>query len=151
MGRRPTSLTAMIFGLVGGVGFYTASSGWLLAPSIFIATLGITMLGPAFAAHRSELFPTRVRATAAGWVTNAAILGSVTGFGIGALMIDRYGLSATVTALGAGVVVAMFLVLRLPETRGMDLVRRRAGRAAATTPAAPRVQLSEPQYPTRLP
>lgn len=150
LGRRPTSVTAMGLGLVGGVGFYTASSGWLLAPSILLAALGLSMLGPAFAAHRSELFPTRVRATAAGWVTNAAILGSVTGFGIGAALIDRYGLSRTISILGVGVVLAMLLILRLPETRGMDLVRKGAPRGATRSSAPPGTG-SGPPAPTTHP
>ena len=126
IGRRRTSVAAMVLGVAGGIAFYTQSSGWVLAPAILVASLGATMLTPAFAAHRSELFPTRVRASAAGWVTNVAILGSISGFTIGALLVDDIGLSATISFLGLGVVVAMFLVLRLPETRGMDLLRRRA-------------------------
>ena len=128
IGRRRTSVAAMILGVAGGIAFYTQSSGWVLAPAILIASLGATMLTPAFAAHRSELFPTRVRASAAGWVTNVAILGSISGFSIGALLVDDIGLSATISFLGLGVVIAMFLVLRLPETRGMDLVRPREAR-----------------------
>ena len=34
--------------------------------------------------------------------------------------------------LGVGVVVSIYLVTRLPETRGMDLVRRRAAPTATT-------------------
>ncbi len=109
------------------------------------------MLTPAFAAHRAELFPTRVRATAAGWVTNVAILGSITGFTIGALLVDKIGLSATISSLGAGIMVAIFLVLKLPETRGMDLVRRKGAPAAATTPATRRARTSSPQSPTTRP
>ena len=155
IGRRPTSVTGIILGLLGGVAFYTQSSGWILAPAILCASFGATMLTPAFAAHRSELFPTRVRATAAGWVTNIAILGSITGFAIGALVVDRIGLSRTISLLGSGLIIAIILVLRLPETRGMDLVRRQKGRADATTttqrpsPAsAPQSTTTRPQGPT---
>ena len=136
IGRRQTSVTGMLLGLVGGIAFYTQSSGWALAPAILVATLGATMLTPAFAAHRSELFPTRIRATAAGWVTNVAILGSIAGFTFGERVVDDIGLSATISVLGIGVVVAMFLVLRLPETKGIDLGPKRAGHAAATTAAS---------------
>ena len=124
----------IVGGGVGGIGFYTLDSGWLLAPSILIASFGAAMLVPAFAAHRSELFPTRVRATAAGWITNAAIAGSIAGFAIGALVVDSIGLSRTITMLALGLFIAMFLVTRLPETRGIDLVRDK--RPAAPTPDA---------------
>lgn len=140
LGRRPTSAVALILGLVGGVAFYTFDSGWALAPSILVASLGTAMFGPAFAAHRSELFPTKVRATAASWVSNVAILGSIFGFTIGGLFTDSIGLSATVGFLGLGVLVAMVLVMALPETRGIDLIG---------TPAAPAV--ARPQGSQRAP
>ncbi len=123
IGRRHTTVLALMLGLIGGVGFYTLDSGWLLAPAIFLATAGLSMLTPAFAAQRSELFPTRVRAMTAGWITNVAIVGSISGFVVGALVVDRAGLSTTIAILGSGLLVSMYLVLRLPETRGMDLVR----------------------------
>jgi len=131
IGRKRTTVTAMLTGLVGGVAFYTQDSGWILGPAIFLATMGLGMLTPAMASHRSELFPTRVRATAAGWITNIAIAGSITGFVIGGIVVDSIGLSTTITALGSGLVFAMFLVTLLPETRGMDLVRSRKARQDA--------------------
>jgi MFS family permease len=136
IGRRPTSSLAIILGLIGGVAFYTFDSGWMLAPSILIASLGTAMFGPAFAAHRSELFPTRVRATAAAWVSNVAILGSIVGFAVGGLFADSFGLSATVAMLGLGLLVAIVVVLALPETRGIDLIGATAGPTAATSPAS---------------
>ncbi len=136
-GRRPTTILALGIGLVGGVGFYLLDSGWFLAASIFLATLGATMLTPSFGAHRSELFPTRVRATGNAWLTNVAIVGSIFGFAAGAMLIDRLGLPTTVAALGAGLVVSMLLVLRLPETKGMDLARRTGSRSRATRQAPP--------------
>ncbi len=57
IGRKPTTITALAIGLVGGVGFYMLDSGWFLAASIFLATLGATMLTPSFGAQRAELFP----------------------------------------------------------------------------------------------
>lgn len=133
IGRKQTTITAILTGLIGGVAFYTQDSGWVLAPAILLATMGLGMLTPAIAAHRSELFPTRVRATAAGWITNVAIGGSVAGFTIGGLFVDRIGLPTTITALAGGLLIAAVLVTRLPETMGMDLVRNRAGRQSATT------------------
>ena len=133
-GRRPTAFIALALGLVGGVGFYLLDSGWFLAASIFVATMGATMLTPALGAMRAELFPTRVRATSAAWVTNVAILGSISGFLVGGVLIDRIGLPKTVASLGAGLLISMALILTLPETKGMDLVRaRRTGSRTTTT------------------
>jgi MFS family permease len=132
LGRRPTAAAAMIIGVIGGLGFYLLDTGWLLAVAVFLATLGATMLTPALGAMRAELFPTKVRATAAGWITNVAIMGSITGFVAGGVLIDRVGLPTTIAILGAGVIGAVLLTFRLPETKGMDIVR--TGRPR--TPAA---------------
>jgi len=131
IGRRPTSAAALAIGLVGGVGFYALDSGWFLAVSIFLATLGATMLTPSIAAQRAELFPTRLRATAGGWITNVAIAGSITGFAAGAYLIDRYGLTVTVSILGSGLIISILLILRLPETRGMSLDRKKVSPTGA--------------------
>lgn len=122
LGRRTTIVTAIALGGIGGVAFYFVSSPAALAVSVFVGTFGATMLTPAFAAQRSELFPTRIRATAAGMITNVAILGSLTGFTVGALVVDSIGLPRTVAVLSLGLLAAAYLVLQLPETRGKDLV-----------------------------
>ncbi len=133
IGRRPTTVTAIIIGVVGGLGFYLLDSGWFLAVSVFLATFGATMLTPALGAMRAELFPTRVRATAAGWITNVAIIGSIAGFLIAGLLIDEVGLPTTIAILGVGVVGAVFLTLRLPETKGMDIVKARRRKSPTTS------------------
>ena len=53
---------------------------------------------------------------------------------VGGVLIDRIGLPRTVSALGAGLLISMALILLLPETKGMDLVRaRRTGSRTTTT------------------
>jgi MFS family permease len=147
IGRRPTAIAALVTGLIGGLGFYLLESGWFLAAAIFLATLGATMLTPALGALRAELFPTRVRATAGAWVSNVAIVGSITGFLVGYFLIDQIGLSATVGILGAGLLVSMALVLRLPETKGMDLVRSPGRRGGTTTTGSSPAPPSAPPSP----
>jgi MFS family permease len=93
------------------------------------------MLTPAFAAQRSELFPTRVRASAGGFITNAGIVGSILGFLIGALVVDTIGLSRTVAFLGLGLLAAVWLVFQLPETKGRVLVESYATPAEVEEPA----------------
>ena len=128
IGRRPTAVAAMLIGVAGGLGFYLLDSGWFLAIAVFLATFGATLLTPALGAMRAELFPTKVRATASAWVTNVAIVGSITGFIVGGLLIDEIGLPTTIAILALGVIGAVFLTLRLPETKGMDIVRARPAR-----------------------
>ena len=120
-GRRPTAITALILGTSGGLAFYLIDSGWALAAGIFLATLGGTMLTPALGGLRTELFPTRVRAAAGQWVSNAAILGGIAGFLIGTTIIDRFGLSQTIAVLASGLLISIPLVLILPETKGRSL------------------------------
>jgi AAHS family benzoate transporter-like MFS transporter len=151
VGRRPTAVVALLIGLVGGVGFYLLESGWFLAASIFLATLGTTMLTPALGAFRAELFPTRVRATAGAWVSNVAIVGSISGFLLGGFLIDEIGLSLTIAVLGAGLLVSVAFTLMLPETKGMDLVRSPARRGRTTTTDSPPEPPSAPRSPTTLP
>lgn len=133
IGRRATTVIALLLGGAGGVGFYTLESGWQLAPAILLASLGASMLTPSLAAHRAELFPTDIRARAAGWITNVAIGGAILGFGIGAWITDTVGLPQTISILGIGLAVSALLILTLPETRGIDLVHAPADRSGATT------------------
>ena len=123
-GRRPTEVLSMILGLGGGVLFYTATSGWVIAPALFLSAFGASALTPAITAHRNELFPTGLRATAVAWIHNVAIFGGIAGFAFTALLIDTLGLSTTIRVLGVGVIAAAFLVLPLPETKGRDLIGR---------------------------
>lgn len=122
VGRRPTTFLAVTTGLLGGLGFYWLESGWLLAPSVALASFGSSAFIPAHTAHRSELFPTSIRATAGAWLSNAGIVGSLISFSAGFVIIDRLGLSITITIFGIGVLVSGWLVLTLPETKGIKLV-----------------------------
>lgn len=122
IGRRTTCVVAIVLGVGGGVGFYFVSTGVLIGAAVFVGTLGATMLTPAFAALRSELFPTRIRATAAGMITNVAIVGALFGFIVGWLVVDSIGLPTTIAFLGVGLLASIYLVLQLPETQGKDLV-----------------------------
>ena len=78
--------------------------------------------GPSFGALSAELFPTSVRATAAGWLLAAGVVGAVAGlvaFGRLADVLASFGGAAVLVA--APVVVASLLFARLPETRGLEL------------------------------
>jgi len=139
VGRRPAEMIALLLGVMGGVGVYLVSEPGLVWVTVFAATFGATILTPALAAHRSELFPTSLRATAGAWISNAAIVGGMSGFAIAAVVEPSLGLSTTMVLLGIGVLIAMVLVVPLPETRGLDLIRRDAVTVptAATTPSSP--------------
>ena len=123
IGRRPTEALALTVGVGGGFAFYLVDGGWPMILGILISNLGAFAFAPAFAAHRVELFPTALRATAVAWIVNAAIVGGIFGFAAGRFVVEAWGISGTVAALGVFVLVAMVFIIPLPETRGVTLDR----------------------------
>nr|WP_274387450.1 MFS transporter [Salsipaludibacter albus] len=121
VGRRP----CVAVGLVGtGLGFAGTYSG--AVPLMFVGYLvGILAggaIGPGLGAAAAEVFPTEVRATVAGWLAAAGVLGAVVGlagFGILADATGGFGGAARILALVP--VVVTLALRRLPETRGWEL------------------------------
>jgi MFS family permease len=126
VGRRPTQAVAIGVGVVGGVAFYSVE-GWLLSVAMFLATFGGSAFAPAYASHRSELFPTEIRSTAAAWLVNAAIAGGLIGFAAGRFAVDAWGLSVTIGVLGATLAIAATALIGLPETKGLTIHKPAAG------------------------
>jgi predicted MFS family arabinose efflux permease len=120
-GRRPTTVMSLTFALVGGILLYNTTNVPLIVLAVLLSSFGTFAFVPAGGSHRAELFPTGLRSSATTAATNLAIVGSALGLISGVYTIDRFGLPATVTTLGAGMVVAALLTLTLPETRGQDL------------------------------
>jgi len=121
IGRRRTAATGQILVAIAGMITYSGSvsgavSGYLLG----IVAGGA--YGPATAALAAELFPTSVRARAAGWLVASGVLGAVAGllaFGTISDALDSFALAAVVIC--APVVLASLLFAPLPETAGMEL------------------------------
>jgi putative MFS transporter len=87
-----------------------------------LGILAASAYGPSFGALSAELFPTSVRATAAGWLLAAGVVGAVAGlvaFGRLADVLASFGGAAVLVAVP--VVLASLLFARLPETRGREL------------------------------
>jgi MFS family permease len=120
VGRRPTEAGAILVGVGGGILFYF-TEGIPMGIGIFLSTFGASAFAPAFASHRSELFPTEIRSTASAWLVNASILGGLAGFAAGRFVVDAWGLAITITALGGFLLCASTAIIRLPETRGVRL------------------------------
>lgn len=120
-GRRLTSAGALVAILLGGVALYYTEWLPVTVAAVFLSTFGSFAFVPASASHRAELFPTEFRTSAGTAGAYLAMVGSAVGLGIGALTIDRIGLSATVLLLGFGVIAAIWMTFMLPETRGQDL------------------------------
>lgn len=122
-GRRPTTILALLSILGGGIAVYNLRTVSFLFPALIVSSFGSFAYVPSASVHRAELFRPDQRATASSALTWVGTIGSAAGLLTGGLIIDRLGLSATMTVLGLGVLVAALLTLRLPETRGLLLNR----------------------------
>jgi MFS family permease len=120
-GRRTTTVVSLLLALAGALVIYWAESVPLIITAVMVSSFGTFAFVPAGGAHRTELFPTGLRASANTAVINFGLAGSAAGLILGRFTIDQFGLSETITVLGIGMAAAAFLTLLLPETRGQDL------------------------------
>jgi MFS family permease len=120
VGRRPTASVAMVAMSVLGVLTYSGSPAALIAGYILGVMVG-SVLAPAVGALLTELFPTSVRASVAGWWVAAGVLGAVGGlvaFGAVADVRNQFASAAAITFLPAALAAGFFWLL--PETRGRE-------------------------------
>jgi MFS family permease len=107
---------------IAGLGVLTYSgSRPALVAGYLLGVLAASTFGPAAGALANELFPTSVRASVAGWLVAASVLGAVLGllaFGAVADIGNRFALAALATFLPSVVAVSLFALL--PETRGRE-------------------------------
>ncbi len=121
LGRRVTAASAQLLLAAAVVATYAGSVPALIGGYLTVL-LAQSAYAPPTGALAAELYATRVRATAAGWLTAAGVLGAVGGlvlFGVAADAADRVGAGAVAVALPA--IVAALAFALLPETRGQDL------------------------------
>jgi MFS family permease len=119
-GRRLTGALAMAAVAVLAIWTYTGSAVALVAGYV-LGVFAASVFAPAAGSLVNELFPTSVRASAAGWSLAAGVLGAVTGlvvFGAVAGAEQRFAVAGLVTFLPAALVMALFWLL--PETRGRE-------------------------------
>ena len=121
IGRNVTAGTAL-----GATGLAVAWSYGGTAPQLAVGYLGAIAASSAFApptgALGAELVPTRVRATLAGWVTFAGVLGASLGiYGFGWLADRTGGFRSAAVVIGLATGLAGLGFRLLPETRGVEL------------------------------
>jgi MFS family permease len=120
-GRRRAAATSQAVVALAGIVTYSGAPGRIVV-GYLLAILAASAYGPATATLVAELFPTSVRATIAGWLVAAGVLGAVAGlivFGTISDVLNSFGLAAVV--IGGPVLLASILFARLPETVGMEL------------------------------
>lgn len=120
-GRVGTAGTMHVLAVVSSVWTYSGGRGAVVVG--YLATiLFSSAFAPAAGALGTELFPTSLRATAAGLSGAAGVLGTVGGllaFGLLVDVLGSYGAAAGVLAVP--VLLATALYRALPETRGLEL------------------------------
>jgi hypothetical protein len=121
LGRRVTAAGTQATVALAGMLTYSGSRPAVVA-GYLLAILGASAYAPSFGALGSELFPTSVRATVAGWLVAAGVVGAVAGLVAFGLLTDALDSFATAAVLVcAPVVLTCVLFARLPETRGLEL------------------------------
>jgi MFS family permease len=121
LGRRATAAGAQAMVALAGMLTYSGSRT-AVAAGYLLAILVASAYAPSFGALSAELFPTSVRATVAGWLVAAGVLGAVAGLVAFGLLTDALASFATAAVLiCAPVILTCVLFARLPETRGLEL------------------------------
>lgn len=121
IGRRVTAGCALVVGCLAAFGAYSGPL-WALAVGHPLTIMSASAFTPAAGALDAELFPTSSRATAAGWLSAAQVLGAVTGLAAFGIVVEVTGSFTTAAAMvSLPVVLLALLYLPLPETRGMEL------------------------------
>jgi MFS family permease len=120
LGRRPTGALAMVSMALCALLAYSGGR-----PAYFVgyllAVLAGALFAPAAGALVNEIFPTSVRASAAGWQVAASVLGAVCGlllFGTVADVGNRFSTGGLVAFSPAIPAAGLFFLL--PETRGRE-------------------------------
>jgi MFS family permease len=106
----------------GAVAWAYGGTAVQLAVGYLLAITASSSFAPPTGALGAELVPTRIRATLAGWVTFAGVLGAVVGiagFGVLADATGGFDQAARIIGLVTALTAAGFLLL--PETRGTEL------------------------------
>ncbi len=128
-GRRSTFAVGAAVFAISAIGYYGVSlhaGAWrlpVLAASLFGIAVGGNAALVAFRALTSELFPTRLRGTAGGLLAVGGAVGWLFAMLLtSALAVPLDGLAPAVALLVATALpTAAVLLLRLPETAGLDL------------------------------
>ncbi len=125
-GRRATVGFGLIcLGLTSSVAYAGGRTSFVVGYMLGVAAAGL--FAPAASALSTEIFERRVRATAAGWVALAGVLGATVGLGVFGWLSDVIR-STQLTSLRTSalwtfwpLMPSVLLLLRVPESRGVEI------------------------------
>jgi putative MFS transporter len=101
--------------------FAQASAPWLLIVLGVLFTLAANIMSYAFHGYQAELYPTRIRARAIGFVYSwSRISAAFAGLAIG-ILLHGYGVPGVAGFIGVSMLVGVCMVLLGPSTRGLSL------------------------------
>jgi MFS transporter, putative metabolite:H+ symporter len=101
--------------------FSQASEPWLLIVLGVLFTLSANIMSYAYHGYQAELFPTRIRARAVGFVYSwSRISAAFAGLTIGVLL-HGYGVTGVAAFIGVSMLVGICMILLGPSTRGLAL------------------------------
>lgn len=120
--RKWQIVVAALVVAAAGLAFAQVRAPALIVLCGCIVTVGATVISLNFHAYQSELFPTRIRALAVGFVYSASrVSGMFSGFLI-AFALGHYGVPAALGVIAGSMgIVALSIGLLGPKTRGLSL------------------------------
>ncbi len=121
IGRNVAAGVAMA-GTGAAVAWAYGGTTYQLAVGYLLAIASSSAFAPPTGALGAELVPTRIRATLAGWITFAGVLGAVIGIaGFGILADATGGFDRAARTIGIVTAITSIGFLLLPETRDVEL------------------------------
>ncbi|WP_157965284.1 MFS transporter [Euzebya rosea] len=120
-GRIPTAMWTKVGLAACGVLTYSAGAWGALVGYVLSLFIG-SSYAPAVGATAAEIFPTSIRATAAGWITACTTVGAVVGlllFGWVADVSGSFSVASWVVSVPCA--ISMIGYRFLPETKGLEL------------------------------
>ncbi|MGN6234013.1 MAG: MFS transporter [Trinickia sp.] len=110
----------LIMGIVIAL-FSQASAPALLIVLGVLFTLAANVMSYAYHGYQAELFPTRIRARAVGFVYSwSRLAAAFAGLAIGVLL-HKYGVPGVAIFIGAAMVIGIIMILIGPSTKGRSL------------------------------
>lgn len=101
--------------------FSQASSPWLLIVLGVLFTLASNVMSYAYHGYQAEVFPTRVRARAVGFVYSwSRIAAAFAGLAIG-ILLHSHGVPGVAVFIGISMVIGICMILLGPSTKGLAL------------------------------
>lgn len=119
--RKSQIATALfIMGVVIAL-FSQASQPWLLIALGVVFTLASNVMSFGFHGYQAELYPTRIRARAVGFVYSwSRIAAAFAGLAVG-MLLHSYGVPGVAMFVGAAMLLGIVMILLGPSTRGLAL------------------------------